>query len=216
MRSTLAFLPLAATGLLLVLSSTLDASAKDPPTQGASRSRRGSVRRDHTRKRHSSVNEGRLPDPIEGASCPREMALVDGRFCVDRWEGSLVEVMEDGSEQPWLAFRAVETGHRFRAVSRANVVPQGYISGAQAAAACTQAGKRLCAPVEWRTACEGPSQHTFGYGDERVAGRCNDEGRSPMLYYYPSFMSPSFAVGAKAMNDPRLNQLDGTVAATGS
>jgi formylglycine-generating enzyme required for sulfatase activity len=144
------------------------------------------------------------------------MAEVDARFCVDRWEGSLVELLADGSEQPWDAYRAIEAGHKLRAVSRANVVPQGYISGKQAADACAEAGKRLCAPVEWRMACEGPEQHKFGYGDDRVSGRCNDQGRSPMLHFYPQFMDPESPVSGKAMNDPRLNQLEGTLALTGA
>lgn len=162
------------------------------------------------------MTEGHLRDPVSSASCPAEMASVDNRFCVDRWEGSLVEELADGNEVAWPPFRAIEPGHTVRAVSRPEVYPQGYISGAQAASACAAAGKRLCEPVEWRAACVGPKQETFGYGSERVAGRCNDEGRSPMMRYYPNFMSPWAMVGMKEMNDPRLNQLAGSLAPTGS
>ena len=162
------------------------------------------------------VSEGRLPAPLPAARCPEGMASVDGRFCIDRWEGSLVEVLEEGSEQPWPPFAMVGSGHKTRAVSRPGVYPQAYISGAQAAQACEAAGKRLCAPVEWRKACVGPNQQKFGYGSEREAGRCNDQGRSPMLRLYPQVARSWSLVGMAEMNDPRLNQLDATLAPTGS
>jgi sulfatase modifying factor 1 len=144
------------------------------------------------------------------------MANVDNRFCVDRWEASLVELATDDREIPWSPFRQVEDGHRLRAVSRPDVYPQGYVSGAQAARACAEAGKRLCSPVEWRTACRGPESMTFGYSNSREPERCNDTARSPMLHYYPHFLEPSHYVGSKEMNDPRLNQLGGTLAKTGA
>ena len=125
------------------------------------------------------VREGALPPPVVGAVCPAEMANVDDRFCIDRWEGSLVEVLHDGRELPWPPFGAVEPGHSLRAVSVPNVYPQAYISGAQAARACAASGKRLCAPVEWRKACMGPKQTTFGYGTDRVAGPLQRRGRQP-------------------------------------
>jgi formylglycine-generating enzyme len=226
------FAPVVAAALPLALSSALDAHAQDPvslrlartgsaqESREAARTTRASIqRREHPgrpRRATYSVTEGQLLEPVSGAACPPEMASVDNRFCIDRWEGSLVEVLEDGSESPWPPFLAVESGRAMRAVSRPQVYPQGYISGAQAASACAAAGKRLCAPVEWRAACVGPEQKKFGYGSERVAGRCNDEGRSPMMRYYPNFMSPWAAVGMKEMNDPRLNQLEGTLAPTGA
>ena len=37
-----------------------------------------------------------------------------------------------------------------------------------------------------------------------------------MLRYYPSFMDPWAQVGMQEMNDPRLNQLEGTLALTGA
>ena len=101
-------------------------------------------------------------------------------------------------------------------MTRPDVFPQAYISGAQAAAACEASGKRLCAPVEWRKACRGPREQTFGYGNERVAGRCNDRGTSPMMRLFPQVASSWNLVGMKEMNDARLNQLEGTVAKSGS
>src|SRR5438445_51263 len=38
---------------------------------------------------------------VKIARCPIEMAIVDNRVCVDKWEGSLVERMRDGSDREW-------------------------------------------------------------------------------------------------------------------
>jgi sulfatase modifying factor 1 len=162
------------------------------------------------------VQEGTLGQAMPGAVCPQGMANIDDRFCVDRWEGSLVEVLPDGREVPWPPFGPVDNSSHVRAVSVSSVYPQAYISGAQAARACAASGKRLCAPVEWRKACMGPDNTTFGYGAARVTGRCNDEGQSPMLRLYPQVAQSWTLVGMTEMNDPRLNQLDATLAPTGS
>jgi formylglycine-generating enzyme required for sulfatase activity len=60
-----------------------------------------------------------------------------------------------------------------RAVSRAGVVPQGYLSYPLAKLACERGGKRLCSESEWITACKGQAPRKFPYGDEFEAGRCN-------------------------------------------
>jgi formylglycine-generating enzyme required for sulfatase activity len=62
---------------------------------------------------------------------------------------------------------------RARAVSKRGSVPQGYVSGKVAAAACERAGKRLCTLDEWRYACRGEKQTKYPYGDEYQAGVCN-------------------------------------------
>jgi sulfatase modifying factor 1 len=162
------------------------------------------------------VVEGQIGQAMPGAVCPPEMANIDDRFCIDRWEGSLVEVMRDGRDVPWPPYGPLEEGHTLRAVSVSNVFPQAYISGAQSARACAAAGKRLCAPVEWRKACMGPKEAKFGYGDQRSAGRCNDAGYSPMMRLFPQVSVSWTLVGMTEMNDPRLNQLDQTLAPTGS
>ena len=56
------------------------------------------------------------------------------------------------------------------------MIPQAYVSGAQALSACREAGKRLCAPVEWLAACGGSQGYAFPYGPDRVPGRCHDTG----------------------------------------
>src|SRR5262249_25567276 len=79
------------------------------------------------------------------ARCSADMALVDNRVCVDRWEGSLVEHVSGRADRAWSPYRPVD-GHELaiRAVSRPGVIPQGYISGKQAQMACMASGKRLC------------------------------------------------------------------------
>ncbi|HEY8080022.1 MAG TPA: SUMF1/EgtB/PvdO family nonheme iron enzyme [Labilithrix sp.] len=158
--------------------------------------------------------EGDRPLAMNGL-CPPDMASVDDRFCVDRYEASLVEVRSNGQEEAYPYYLPVE-GHVVRAVSQKGVYPQGYISGVQAASACRASGKRLCKPTEWRTACKGPERQKFGYGNEQVRGTCNDNGRSPMGLFYGRDISEGTAWVFGKMNDSRLNQTPGTLAETGS
>jgi formylglycine-generating enzyme required for sulfatase activity len=139
------------------------------------------------------------------------MALVNGRFCIDRWEASLVELEPDG-ERPFSPYETPE-GHAVRAVSREGVVPQGYVSREQSARACAASGKRLCLEGEWTAACRGEAAHAFPYGDAREKGACNDSGSSPLRMLYASSTNPYLS---GPMNDPRLNQMPHTVAKTGA
>ena len=232
-RRVLALLPPGLAALAIGVAAVRDARANDTGAAvSADLASRGSVHvaarfgakpaaasmlsaPSHRLRSNFRVTEGAIHAPVEGAACPPEMANVDNRFCVDRWEASLVEILPDGAEQAWPPYGPLEAGHRLRAVSRSHVIPQAYISGAQAAEACASAGKRLCAPVEWRKACRGPEDQKFGYGNERVAGRCNDRGQSPMLRLYPQVARSWKLVGLAEMNDPRLNQLEGTLSPTG-
>ena len=147
--------------------------------------------------------------------CPPDMASIDDRFCVDRYEASLVQVMDDGSEQPFSPYQSLK-GETVRAVSEANVFPQGYISEVQAIQACSLSGKRLCRAKEWRQACMGPEKKTYGYANKSEPGKCNDHGKSPMQALYAN---ESLASRDKwdweRMNRPELNQIEGTLAHTG-
>jgi hypothetical protein len=102
------------------------------------------------------------------------------RFCVDKYEASLVEVLGDASERPFPHYLPVD-GHDVRAVSKPHAFPQGYISEVQAQDACAASNKRLCNMDEWKTACMGPAHTTFPYGDARRPGACHDTGRSAVL-----------------------------------
>ena len=124
-------------------------------------------------------------EPNAAEECPRNMVVVVSntnarRYCVDKYEASLVEMLPDGTERPFAHFTAVD-GHDVRAVSQPGVFPQGFISEVQAEDACSASGKRLCTHEEWKTACMGPSRTTFPYGDARRPGTCHDTGKSAAL-----------------------------------
>ena len=59
------------------------------------------------------------------------------------------------------------------AVSRADQVPNGYLSGKVAKLACENAGKRLCRRDEWVRACRGKRDLQYPYGESYKQGVCN-------------------------------------------
>ena len=160
-----------------------------------------------------ATTQDRPPQP-----CPSGMVLIEPSHCIDAYEASLVRPMPDGTEQPWPYYLVVPPHVALRAVSRPGTYPQAHISGLQARAACERSGKRLCKPDEWKQACMGPKKTVFPYGNQREVGRCNDNGRSPMQSLNPMLDGKPehrWMWGHAAMNDPRLNQLEGTLARTG-
>ncbi len=143
------------------------------------------------------------------SGCPENMARV-GASCVDQYEGSLVEIHDDGTESEFSPHEA-PNGHRVRAVSRPGVVPQAHISMIEAKKACAASNKRLCRGDEWKTACKGPSATRYPYGNTHVANACVDTQRSS-----PMNMLWSGERTARTLNDPRANQQDNTVEPTGA
>jgi len=143
--------------------------------------------------------------------CPPEMALTAGT-CMDRYEARLLERRDDGSLTPFPPFSRPKNGV-FVAESRAGVRPQGYISQLEAARACQNAGKRLCALSEWYRACRGERDTLYPYGPRYVSGRCNVgkphllsilHGNDPRAWSYDT-----------GFNDPELDRRPGFLAATG-
>ena len=163
-------------------------------------------------------DKARVADPtdkvVEGlisstsSRCPSGMVDIEGRFCIDRFEASVLEILPNGDERPWSPYFPVD-GKKVRAVSEPNVHPQGYISSVQAARACAESGKRLCKSDEWRMACRGPQRKAYGYGDQREVGRCNDNGKNGVMTLFGANYTSA------TMNRAELNQLDGTLAKTG-
>lgn len=156
--------------------------------------------------------------PSSAARCPAEMALVDDRVCVDRWEASLVERLPNGEERPWSPYLAIDGREgSVRAVSRADVVPQGYISGEQAMRACRASGKRLCGADEWERACRGPSGTRFPYGERRQRRACNDDIRAvhPVAEVGALLGIPEGRIWYDGMNQPLINQLPNGLLPTG-
>lgn len=142
--------------------------------------------------------------------CRDDMVLVD-RTCVDRYEAHLLEQAPDGS-------LAVHPPHqqpepkRYVAASRAGVKPQAFICQIDAAAACQNAGKRLCSLSEWYRACTGKSGTTYPYGPKYQAGRCN-VGKPHLLSMLHGSNVNSWSY--KDFNDPKLALTPGFLALTG-
>jgi formylglycine-generating enzyme len=128
-----------------------------------------------------------VPDVAEAqfvGQCPGDMRSVAGAFCMDAYEAALLEQLPDGSTVSYPHWQLVGE-HDVRATNQKGLVPAGYISADEAEVACEASGKRLCRLEEWRTACQGPSKHPYPYGPKRIAGACNDNGRSPILTLFP-------------------------------
>jgi formylglycine-generating enzyme len=158
------------------------------------------------------VDEGVILATRDSAktTCPEGMQLVHSRSCVDVFEGALIDKSDDSLHSP---YESPKADHVYSAVSRQGIVPQAYISAKQAASACSTAGKRLCGAAEWRSACGGKNGTAFPYGKSRETGKCNEAGKSAMLMYYADKMQTG--LGRSEMNDPRLNQLEGSLAKSG-
>lgn len=153
-----------------------------------------------------------VPSEAAGVGgCPAGMIPVD-TFCVDQYEAMLVEVQGDGTLAPWSPYANPGTT-RVRALSVAGVVPQGYIQQTQAAAACAEAGKRLCTDTEWLRACQGSTTTTYPYGNTRQDGRCNDDRVChPVVQYFETTASWIWS----ELGNACINQLPDGLAATGA
>ncbi|HJL01643.1 MAG TPA: SUMF1/EgtB/PvdO family nonheme iron enzyme [Polyangiaceae bacterium LLY-WYZ-15_(1-7)] len=142
--------------------------------------------------------------------CPAGMIPV-ADFCVDRYEASLALVGAGGALTPWSPYFNPGDA-RVRALSVAAAVPQGYITGRQAAAACAEAGKRLCTDAEWLRACRGASERVFPYGDARDPGVCNDaRAMHPAVEYFGTSADWIWSM----LGHPCINQLPASLAPTG-
>ncbi len=151
-----------------------------------------------------------IAEPAGLDGCPSGMTRV-ATFCIDRWEAFLEEVRADGSFAPWSPFHNPGT-RQMRARSAEGAIPQGYINGQQAGAACTRAGKRLCTDTEWLRACRGPQMLTYPYGNARMTGVCNDHrAMHPAVELFPNDPNPFARIG-----DACINQLHDTVDRAGA
>lgn len=148
--------------------------------------------------------------------CPADMVPMRGGYCIDRYEAFVVELLPGGRTRPHSPYESV-TGVRVKALNARGKVPQAHISRNEAEQACFAAGKRLCTEDEWQSACHGSREFTWPYGNERVVGRCNDNGFSGFnhLYGKDGLPPPRSEYTFDNMNDSRLNQLKGTLARSG-
>ena len=142
----------------------------------------------------------RVTADTDDGPCLSGMAHL-GDFCIDRWEAHVTD------HSP---FMVPSEGV---AKTLPGVIPQGYISGEVAEAACQAAGKRLCTSREWLRACRGPRWLVYPYGNTYVPAACN-EGRAehPVVELFGADADWS----AGQMNDARINQQPNTLAPAGS
>ncbi|MBK6516724.1 MAG: SUMF1/EgtB/PvdO family nonheme iron enzyme [Polyangiaceae bacterium] len=161
----------------------------------------------------------------EAGPCPKGMVSIRDKFCIDAYEAHTVEVDKPRTSKrapkrgkSHSPFKPIGSAH-VMAVSEKGKIPQGHISRDQAEQACINAGKRLCTDDEWLDACRGKKPTKFPYGDQHAEGRCNDRGVSGfnLLFGPGNNTPPDASVYTKEnMNDPRLNQVEGSVAKAGS
>lgn len=152
-----------------------------------------------------------VPSEVAGTGgCPPGMAAV-ADFCIDRYESMLVEVLGDGSLAPFSPYLP-PLGHRVRALSVAGVVPQGYVDGVTAAAACAEAGKRLCTDDEWLQACRGEEGRVYPHGGATDVGECNTtRACHPAIQYFETTADWIWS----ELGHPCLNQLPDGLERTG-
>jgi hypothetical protein len=178
--------------------------------------------------------EGEPPPSIEAPAalgrCGADMVDVGGRFCIDRYEASLVDLRLARAISPYFAPRRGDVRSAFdaflgttpanapelphppvweleetfapKAVSAPGVLPNGYVSGLLARVACENAGKRLCTAGEWVTACRGEHNQQFPYGTHYEALACN-------VYREAHPAAVLWGNASRNHLDPRLNLVTG-------
>jgi len=167
--------------------------------------------------------------------CPQEMANIDSRFCIDKWEASVVDLTTGQLASPdytpsgsagsqynryvsnppsqgsplEMPARGSEQSSSFvpKAVSLQGVLPQSFVNRKSAEEACKNAGKQLCTRDQWVTACMGPSKTAYPYGNEYVKGSCNREAVWPL---------GALGRNNNQLDDPRLSRVPGFKVVTGS
>jgi formylglycine-generating enzyme required for sulfatase activity len=147
--------------------------------------------------------------------CAENMVLVEGSFCIDRYEASTESLDANGKVLGPHTPYEMHKHERVRAVSRAGVHPQAHVTLEQARAACANAGKRLCTDGEWMQACRGPQLTKFPYGKTYDKTACNDRASSPFWKLFGSEPPAAVLASPIALNNPKLNQ-QGGLAKTGA
>jgi formylglycine-generating enzyme len=150
----------------------------------------------------------RVPPP----PCPPGM-VVGANVCIDVFEAHLVERGSAGAFTPHPHFERPVEGIVYEARSERGVKPQAYISRNESAAACANAGKRLCSVTEWYRSCRGRGDTIYPYGPKYQSGRCN-VGRPHLLtrFFGPDPNNWSYKAH---FNNPKLDQEPGFLLNTG-
>jgi len=150
------------------------------------------------------------PDTDPPSPCPEHMVwIAAAEICIDAYEATLEEWVNN-EWQPFSPYSTVD-GAEVRAAVGPGRVPQGYISGTEAAEACDNAGKFLCSSDHWLAAC---GEFQWPYGDDYQETACNDtyEGSHPVVDYFGTHQG---IWDSEHMNDPGINQQPNTVSLGG-
>jgi hypothetical protein len=111
---------------------------------------------------------------LPASRCPSCMVLINGSFCIDKYEASRPDATA--------ASQGVLDG---AAQCKPQVMPwwSSALGRAEAGKACQLAGKRLCSQNEWQQACQGPAKTVYSYGDTYHPTHCNgiDRFTSPRV-----------------------------------
>ncbi|MEZ4441695.1 MAG: SUMF1/EgtB/PvdO family nonheme iron enzyme [Polyangiaceae bacterium] len=164
-----------------------------------------------------ALRDGWRPSPASTAAdappapprspCPPDMLRIEAA-CIDRYEAHLrqLDARGPGATHPY--FQRPQEGQAYVAVSAPGVHPQAYVSREEAAAACREAGKRLCSRSEWLLGCRGtPATPRPSDG----ARACN-HGK-------PHLLTRLFGYGfdyEAHFNSPELSLTPGFLATTGA
>ncbi len=148
--------------------------------------------------------------------CPEDMANIDEQFCIDLYEASLEEFIDN----KWVEREPYYTvGNSIvRALPSRDRYPQAYISGQEAEIACKNAGKRLCTLNEWLKACKGPYNWIYPYGNQYEKDFCNDTyitGHHPLCDYFNLNPCDPSKLNYQQFNDPGINQMPDTISRGG-
>lgn len=187
-----------------------------------------------------SVTVGTISGP-----CPEGMANIDNKYCIDRWEASVVDLNTGGEASPnyypdgsgaktqynhWSRITpdnsaysqmppmmAQESGQFVpKAVSKPNVQPQSFANKYVAEIACRNAGKRLCTRSEWYKACVGPEGPTSDYPEYYPYGQNYIAGKcNSRSSVWPPQVVWEGKTGIET-GDPRLGTVSGSRQPTGS
>ena len=154
--------------------------------------------------------------PKRWKRCPKNTRSIDGKYCIDRYEAYVNLILDGGKLKRHSPFKPLDGNLNVKALVKKGRMPQAYISQREAAAACANAGKRLCTDSEWLLACKGKKPTTWPYGKEHEPGRCNDRGVSSFnMIFGDGKPVPQSAYTYENLNDDRLNRAKGTCAPAG-
>jgi len=197
---------------LAVLPATSLAEAKPNKTK----TQKGGGKKGATKKGNKKGATKKGKKKRRSRWCPKDMVNIRGKYCVDRYEAYVVEMLPRGKVRRHSPFKPVGS-KKVKAANRKGRMPQAYISRDQAEQACKNAGKRLCTDDEWVTACKGKKPTIWPYGKKWKPGRCNDSGVSSFnkLFGTDGEEAPKSAYTFENLNDPRLNKPKGTCAPSG-